>query len=376
MGVPRIIYRNLLHIAGAVMVPSSEETGLARQALLRPHISDVLRFKRSWDIRTGENDRLDFEEQDPDPPNNWEPRAALLSAANYASAAAAAAEVTTKMNAAAGAFNTYSVTRDGGTGKYSIARTAGAANFRLPFATGPNLARSVHPDIGFASADVSGLTTYEASAAAYQSRRTVNVDVGSAQALAVGITLGHNVTPAGTIRLDAHASTMVGVGLGAAVDFSQALPGTDLRLLYFASLSKRYLRLMIQDVQNSLGYIDVGMWFAGPYLDLPGFQVDVTDARAGLSRVIYALGGAHHQLRRGTRKVWRLVAHKIDAAKKAELDAFNDYARAGGAFFFTFDSDDPASTRYVFMESEIVFESVESDPVTWNVALELLEVMG
>ena len=58
--VNRVAYDNLLMKPGVILVPSSEEPSMTRQALLRPKIADVLRFRVGWTIRAGENDKIDF----------------------------------------------------------------------------------------------------------------------------------------------------------------------------------------------------------------------------------------------------------------------------------------------------------------------------
>lgn len=486
MAPPRILYANLLHTPGAVLVPSSEELGMPRAALLRPGLTDILRWKPGWDVRAGENDRIDFD--------RGGVKVATIVAGNYATPALYAAAIVSALNTA-DAGQGWACSQSATTHKFTISATPA---FALKFATGANLARSAHPDLGYASTDKASATSHLAEKAALQSRRTVNLDAGpavsigewmvasgvndrldiqmlvegvlaltvapglytSAAALAVaiydawvaagapatvgvtyddsaehfqfesplanahtlltgtganlaqslwadigfntgsdsttftyheshnvtvgtpvpaaaaGIIRGHSVTDAGVVKIQGHTLTMVGLGLGAAVAFSAELPLTAQRSAYFAAQARRYWRLIIEDVPNAAGYLDLGVWFVGTHIDLPGFAADVGDERDELSTVAFAIEGAHTTVRRASRRVWDLELHRIDAAKKAELEAFADQVKVGGAFFFNFDSSDITNTRYVFLDQGVSFKSQDTVPVTWNVSMKMLEVLG
>lgn len=360
---PRIIWNNLLQTLGAVIVPSSEETSLPRSALLRPHQTDVLRFKLGWDIKVAENDGVDFD------PGSGE-FLATITEAHYDTAALIAANIVTRLNA--GGFTSAGCTYSAN--KFTITDTVNEA---LNFGSGADFYRSIHPDLGYTSTNKASAMSHLAENVSYQSRRCINIDLGAAQSFTVAAILGHNISGPGIVRLDGHTATMIGIGLLATTPgFTQVLAGgTGLRLAYFASQSKRYLRLVIDDVQNPTGYNELGVLFVGTYLETLGFAPEVIDAREELSSISYAIGGAHHTARRATRKVWELRLHRIDAAKKVELEAFADSVRAGGAFFFDFDGTG-ANVRYVFLAEGLIFESQETVPLTWNVRVRFLESLG
>lgn len=173
MAGPQIWRGNLVLLAGATIVPSSEEPGFTRDALLRPGVTDVLRFKLGWDVKTGENDRIDF--------NRGGVKVATITAGNYATAAAYAAAIVTALELA-DSTPAWAVTRASDTGLWTIATSL--ETFTLLFSTGANKARSAALDLGFDESDSAAAATSQVSArAAWQSRKWVNLDAGAALAL-------------------------------------------------------------------------------------------------------------------------------------------------------------------------------------------------
>jgi len=274
--------------------------------------------------------------------------------------------------------NTYTVTYDAGTKKLTIARATGTAAVVLKFGDGANLVSSVHPDLGYTDGNKTGLTSYTAENVSFQSRHWLHADLGSALSFQVGAIINHNLPAAGSIRLDGHTASMLTSGLAAAPGgaFTQTLPGdSELRHAYFASQSKRYLRLVLSDVQDPTGFAEIGIAFVGPYVALDGFATEVTDEHEPLSDVAYALNGAHFQTQRQARRGWRLAFPSRDEAERELLLALQDIVTIGRAFFFDFDSANP-QIRYVFLDRMLAFKSVETDPVTWDLEMRLPEALG
>jgi len=347
-----------------VIVPSSEQTAMPRAALLRPHLTDVLRFKAGWTINTLVNDTLDF--------NRGGNKFITIPPGTYATGAAMAAAIVAAME---GTDSTPVWACSYSASKFTISSDLA---FTLLFSTGSQKQTSAHLDLGYTTTDKGSATSQVAENVSYQSRHAVNVDALSALASTIAIVLGHNLSAAGTAVLHTTVAdlTLVASGFANTSLAVQAVSGgTDLRIEYFATISKRHRRLLLSDVQNSVGYNELGVWFVGEYLDLVGFAVDVRDARDELGEIAYAIEGAQHALRRNTRRVWELRLHNITAAKKVELETFAAYVRVGVPFFFDFDGAG-TNVRYVFLDQGIVFESVDSDPVTWSASLRLLEAMG
>jgi len=368
--LPRIFYFNVIQQAETVLVPSSELTAMPRGRLKFPLRSDVWRTLSGWTFKDP-NKRLDFTE-------DGNARVATVVLNTYSVGADVATQAQSAMNAAPGVTNTYTVTYDGGTQKFTIARSTGTAVLVLKFGDGANLASSIHPDLGFTDTNKTGGTSYTAEQVSYQSRHFIHADLGQEFDLAVGAVINHNLLPAGTIRLDVHSSSMLTSGLGSAPGgaFSQVLQGdASLRHAYFASESKQFVRLVISDVQNPAGYGEIGIAFVGPEAILVGFSPDVTDDREELSEIAYAVNGANFQTERQTRRGWTVLFASRDDADKVALVQIQDAVKVGRPFFFDFDFADP-DIRYVFLDSGLAFTSAETVPVTWDVEMRLREALG
>lgn len=362
---PRILYQNLLLQAGVVLVPSDEATGQPRAALLRPHPSDVWRtLTGAWHVGTVENDRVDFDR------SGSGPFVATLTGGNYATAALKAAEIQTRMNAV---DSGWTVSYSSGTKKFTFANAD--VTSELLFGTGANLVRSVAPDLGFDVVDRTG-SSIEGDDPVYHSRHWMNFDLGSAQAFTAVVMIGHNVTGTGAAaRLDGDDATMVGVGLGATVDFTSAID-LDGDVTYFAQQTRRYLRLVIYDIQNTDAYSEVGVLFVGPYLGLEGFAPQVVDVTDDLSEVTKAVGGAPWATVRAQPRTWELRLINVTNAAKAELRTFEETVGTHSPWFFNFDSADPSNTRYVRMTTGFRWEAQETTPVTWHASVRFEEYLG
>lgn len=362
--VNRIAYTNLIHGAGAVIVPSSEETAMPRSFLLNPLTSSRLRFKSGYTVRAGENDQIKWVETEP-------PGAltATIAAGTYATPALYAAAVQTAMMAAPG--RTYTYTCSYSASKFVIASSVALTDLYFSAANGGSA--TAGPDLGFTATDKGGAASYTAESVSFQGRHVVNVDLVTAQAFAVAIVRGHNVSAAGAVRLDADAATMVGQGLSATVDYTATPAGTDPRIVYFASQSFRYLRLVISDVQNSAGYNELGVWFVGPYSTPSVLEsVDFVKTFEQLSSVHYAMGGAHTMVERTQRRVYSLAWEEVPQADADLFEALQTAMPMGSSFFLSLDAaDDPTETIYGFLRQAL---SLHMRPAAyWNVPLEFAE---
>jgi hypothetical protein len=489
MPLPRLIYANLLHLPDAVLIPSSEELAMPRAALLRVGVTDILRWRGGWDVRSGENDRIDF--------NRGGAKVATITAGHYDTPAAYAAAVVAALEAA-DATPVWACSRSSSTYKFTISSDL---SFTLLFGAGANLARSAHVDLGYTSTNKAAATSHLAENSAHQSRRSICLDTGAVEApgtwvvvegvndmldiemqtegvlaltvppgsynasalaaairaawveagapdvpsmyvdydagtlrfsfstifgnahrlltgtganlaeslwTAIGFNVGADSTlftyhesdvptkgsPApdalaalvrgfsfsdsAVVRVDADSATLVGQGLGASVDFTQALTKANARGAYLSTVqSARYWRLIIEDVQNDDTFIDLGIWFLGDYVELPGIKPGIVDGRDDLSSIEYAMEGAHTVIRRPARRIYDLTVHNITEAKKVELEAFADATPIGAGFFLDLAGDAIASARYVFLERGLEFQSVEDTyPVLWTCRMRFCEVLG
>ena len=355
---PRLWYDNLVQRAATVLAVSSELTSMPRGRLLFPLRSDIWRTATGWTvtaanngIRTGGGD-------------------AFVAVGFYATGAALAAAIVAALEAL-NPTPIWACTYDAGTHKFTISADVA---FTLLFGSG--LPESIHTDLGFATTDTGSATSHTAGSASYQSRHWVHADLGSALAFTVAAVINHNLSTAGTIRLDADATSMVSQGIDSpSIDFQQALPGdAEMRQAYFASESKRYARFVITDVQNPAGFAELGIAFLGTYLDLAGFAPEVSDLSEPLSESTFAVQGADFHTKRQKRRGWQVRFQSRTPAERAALQAVEDLLGAGGKCFFDFDSADP-DIRYVILPA-LNFTSAETDPVTWDLEMPLREALG
>ena len=161
---------------------------------------------------------------------------------------------------------------------------------------------------------------------------------------------------------------------------TQTLVGTDkLRLAFMPLESYPYRRLLIEDVQNSDGFSEVGVLYFGPYYEAPDWLLASAygEQHEQLSGVFRASRGAFFQDRKPQAK--RITgALRVPASGKASLEQLQEAVRLGAPFFF---AGDPANnprteTFYVVMTDEIAFslvpESGGADPL-WDATIKLVE---
>jgi len=335
----RLMVTNRVAAAAAVLTASSEDSSTPRAWVQDQLRSKAWRSLLDWNIRAGENDKLDFSE------GLSGPATATLTAGNYATGALLATEITIQMDAVA-TDNLYLVIYS--SSKFTILRKTGTATIDLKWSTGANAATSVGLDIGFdTSADDTGATSYEGDNAAYKSRAWLKVDLGSALAVAAGVVINHNLGTSGTITLQGNATD---AWTSPTVD--EELAGdSDIRAAYFTEQSLRWWRLVIDDVSsNTAGYSEVGVWFAGPYTEpTVCYSIGMIKRYDQLSRVSVAISGAHFQDEGPQRPVWSLIWAELESADRTALQAALFAVPRGKAFFFGFDSTDATDTEYVWL---------------------------
>lgn len=368
--ITRFAFSNLLFTAGAVIVPDSELASMPRGNLLKPGTSKRLRFAGPWVITAGENDKIDFF-------RTAAPLNATIAAGTYATGALLAAAIVTALEAA-DSPPAWDCTYSAVTFKFTISSDLA---FQLLFDT-PNtfFEKSIHLDLGYTSTDKASATSHVAENVSYQSRHSLNVDLLTAQAFTAGIVRGHNISTAGTITLQADTATMIGVGLSDTTipDFTQTLPGADPRVAYFASQTKRHLRLVIADVQNSVGFTELGIWWPGPHAQPTIVEsINFEERYEPLSEIFFADGGAHHQVLRARRLVYTLNWEEIETPNIDIFRALNLAMPMGASFFLSLDAvDNPTtSTHYVFWRNPLHIPMV-AGPYSNVGPLEFAEALG
>jgi hypothetical protein len=159
-------------------------------------------------------------------------------------------------------------------------------------------------------------------------------------------------------------------------DFSQVLAGdAKIRIAFFSDPGHGYLRLLVNDVQNALGYSEVGVWYAGPYTQPTiSYGIGVTKSWEELSEVTVAISGAHFQDEKARRPSWSLSWLEAAEADRADLAATFARVPKGRCFFFSFDAATPVDTEYVFIPEGIAEELTSGQ--YFNIPITLAGALG
>jgi hypothetical protein len=366
--VPRIMdmAQNLVTASASAQVASSEETAFPVGALLDQLRSDILRFKLGWTIGA-ENNKIDF--------NRGGVLVATVASGTYATAADLATAVVAALEAA-DSTPVWACSYNGSTHVFTISSDL---TFSLLNSTGANRANNCTYDMGYVAVDVSGTTTYTGGVS-YQSRHFVHVDFGSTQTFTACLLTNHNSGAGGTYSFQASSSTLIGVGLGStAPTVNETLDGTGaIRYKYISSASHRYARIVVDNIANSDGYNEIGVWYVGPYISPRAFLPEAKDGTEPLDDLATAANGAHYRITRQTRDHWFLNWSFISDADKVVLMSFIDRAGVGGNFFFAFDtSGAPSNIRYCFFPTPPPdFDSIGSGTVWRWMGVHIAEALG
>jgi hypothetical protein len=356
--VLRLAYTNLVQQSGGVITASSYNPAFPPAWLRDPLRSKGPRTKAGWNVRVGDNDKLDFKEA-------GTARVATLTAGNYATAALYAAMVQAAMNAAPGAVNTYTVTYAASV--YTIARATGASALDLPFLTGANVLTSAHRGLGFTSTDKTGATTYAAEGVSYHTPEWFKVDLGAASSASRGVVINHNLGTGGTITLQGNGTDAWG-----APAVSQVLAGdATIRIADFTPSAQALWRIVIDDVGNPNGYSEVGKWFAGPYSEpASAYTVDNPKDWAEYSTVQRAMNGAPQQSQHDRARLYVFNWQEIPQTDVEILEAVAAATPVGKCFFLSPDFiGNPNDTVYGFRPETIAVEHS-------NVSMSFEEALG
>ncbi len=353
-GIPRLMVTNRIQATATVLSASSSATASPVARLKDQLRSKTWRSATGWTIDTL-NNKLDF--------SDGTTRVATVASGTYATGAALATAIQTAMNAVS---STCVVTY--GSSKFTIARTG---TLSLLWNTGANKAVGIGKSLGFnVSADDTGSSSYLADSVSYQSTHWVQADFGSTFAVTAGIVINHNSGAGGTYTFTAFD------GGGGTLGAWTLAGDANIRIVFFASVSPRYVRITIEDVQNSLGYAEMGVVFAGLYTQpTVSYAIGFTKAWEELSEVSIACSGAHFQDEKARRPTWAVAWAEVGESDRAALAAAFALVPAGRCFFFAFDAvTTPADTEYVFVP-EGVSEQLTSG-LYFNVPVSLSGALG
>jgi hypothetical protein len=365
----RIAFQPFIGLSGTLLTVSSQDLVFPVRRVKDPAPGAVWRSKSGWNISASFNDKLDFTEA-------GNARVATLAAGNYATGALLAAQIQTAMNAAPGHTNTYTVTYDGSTTKFTIARATGSDAVVLKFGDGANLATSVHLDLGYTSTNKSGDTTYTAENVAFKSREWVKTQLTVAAAGSFACAVNHNMSASGTATLQANASDA-----WTSPSFTQLLDvlATEpigLRLKFFSAQTFAWWRLVLSDVQNSAQFTELGMFHVSGYVEPAiDFRTPWEEERDELSTIGYADQGASYTDEKPSRLLWPLTWPALTAGEKVNFDNWLNFVKKGKPFFFAFEpTSNPSFTRYVQLRDDASWRKVPPD--YWTLGAKLQAVLA
>lgn len=364
--LPRWFWQNFVQLGGTLITVSSEQLNHPKVWLRDQMSSKRWRSKDGWTIIAGFNDKFDFQE-------GATARVATLTPGTYETGDLMSAELQTQMNVVA-ATDTYVVTYDSGTNKFTVARDTGSSSLSLLHDSGSNAATSCSLDLGFdIASDDTGFTTYEADNVAYQSRQYIWFDLGAAFGVRAGIIFDSNLESA-TDTVTMQADTSVDP---VAPTFSQVLSsGNDLFAAQFTEQSFQFWGFLIDSVQNSAGFVQIGVPFIGSYSQPSiGYGNRYVEGRQELSNVQTGDQGAHFQNLRPTRGRWNIQWNGMTDADKNSLESIIDFVKVGRSFFFGLDvRNDQTNIVYATFLTAIPLRSVPVEQ--WAVQLQLNEALG
>lgn len=331
-GVPRLCVTNRVS-ASTTALTASSALATAPVAWLKDQLrSKSWRSAVGWTIVAGFNDKIDF--------NRGGGKSATVAAGTYATGALLSAAVVAALEAA-DATPVWACAYSGSTFKFTVSSDL---SFTLLWSSGANTGTACHKELGFAVSDTGSATSQVGANAAYTSRHWLRADLVTAASVLAGIVVNHNAGAGGTFTLQGNASDA-----WSAPTVTQALVGdASIRIAFIGTQTLRYWRLVIDDCGNALGYSEVGVWYAGPYVQPSvSYMVGFSKRWEELSEVSVAPNGAHWQDDKPRRPVWSISWGEVGESDRAALAAAFALVPRGKCFFFSFDAvTTPANTEY------------------------------
>ena len=286
----------------------------------------------------------------------------VLTAGNY-TGTELAAHVLVRLEAVVGGGGWSCTFNVAGPNKFRINNSS---PFVFKWTTTANPGRVAGYDLGFnASVDSASSASHISVNSVYQSRHYVQVDLGSSKSLQCAVVYKHNVASTGSVTVLADDTPN-----WTTPSLSQALSGTytgnyPILLAFFGTVSKRYVRFVFNDCQNSQASNQAGIIYAGPYSQMTrGFKPGSQETARSLSQFEMSDQGSVYQNSKGAGgKQFQLNYSKIKGTDKTEIDAmWEAVGGMGGMLFLAKDpQNNPATdTHYGYFSQEPVY--------TWAVA--------
>jgi hypothetical protein len=354
----RFLWQNYTQLGSAVLACSSAENARPVRWLRDQVRSKSWRTQIGWTIVSGWNDRIDVS-------RGGSTYVATIAAGTYGTGTELAAAIVTALEAADPTpvwACSYSATLFTFTVSADLAHT-------LLFGTGANLARSAALEIGFAAADSTSATSHTGATAVYQSRHYVSVDLGQALETKAAMVVGHN---GGSFQLRGAAAAADALTNPAT---TQTLAGTStLQAVFYAGATYRYWALIIDNRTSEDGFMEVGVWYLGTYLE-PAKQYSQAfrRARQDYSSVGLSSYGSNYQDRQGQAQTLELQLSNQTKADADAIDSMAAFLGVGRNLFVTLDPAAPADSLYVYLPRPPSIAYAARSVNLWNVAIGLVE---
>lgn len=342
MASNRVFLNNVMFEPDVVYLPSSEEAQLPAEHLRDQLPQAIWQTQGPWVI-TEHNRRIDF--------NRGGVKVAEIALGTYATGALLAAAVVVALEAADALPQWACDYNSSSAFKFRIRDAGGAPlSFVMLWATGTNAYRSSGPDLGFSVADSASVTTTTSDTVSYQSRHFLVLhrsDASNISALAA-ILLQHNLSSTATARWEANSTNA-----WATPATSQSYSGaaTDPWILTFSGgpIGQPYFRLTLSDVQNTDGFLYVGIIHLGD-VDTPTVccSESLSFTQQDMSQMAESISGAGFVSQEPDFEVFGLEYTDIPDGGSDEtlLDELRGQP-IGSNFFFQFVDTDAATLFYV-----------------------------
>jgi len=367
----RTIFQSFSGLSNAIISVSSADLSFPVRRLRSTSPSSRWRSKLGWNIVAGFNAKFDFTEA------TSGDAVATLTATNYASGQSLAAALTIQMNLVA-TDNTYSVTYDSSTAKFTIARATGSTAFGIEWSTGTNTAISVGKCLGFSiAADDTGSTSYVSDNVTYHSREFIVIETQTAVTGAFAGTIGGNFLSTATITVQANASD-AWVSPSVSETMAATTSTVPMRIDYFAEATHAFWRLLIEDTTNTAGFSELAVFHVSNFIEPSyDFNASWTEGRSELTGIGYADQGANFIDEKPTRRIYNVSFPALSESEKTNsFDPFLSFVKIGKPFFFSFEPDsDVTFTRYVMLTKASTYRRVPGAN-RWALSLSLSEVLG
>lgn len=366
----RILFENNTLLDDTQVSVSSEQLQFPKTFLSDPIRSKRWRSKLGWNITSDLNDKLDFTE------GISGAAVATIPPGNYLNGIDMAVAITGAMNTAA-TDNTYIVSYNGLTQIFTFTRTGGIATIDLDWSSGPNAAFSVGIDIGFdTSADDTGSSVYSGDFLANHSREWIKYDMGSALTARALIAFDGNFESGTVITIQANATDAWGSPSFSTVLAMDSANQFFKGIAFIAATTFQFWRIIIDDVQNTDGFSEMGVPYIGEYFEpANGYSAAFTENRAELSSIETSDQGTSYQHVRATRRQYPLGWLGETEADKDTFIEFAEFAQVGRPFFMAFEPGiDDQNTLYVMLTRGM--QRVFQAPDHWRIATDMSEVLG